>query len=249
MSNKLLYILIFFCLCTVFPLQAQESDISNMTSEDYIRLKLPPLDSLFENAKKGPAFQILDVQKQNEISLLRKEKRNWLKFFTIGGSYNYGILGNLSSFSDSATPLYSQYSENAQTSYHIGASVGFSFEDLFDIKPRVNRQKLKVKEIDLQKEKILTEVKQQIITLYTSILSSINLLKIKAENVTFANAQFKIGESNFLNGKGDITSLNTMKSMQSQALSEYESTRSDINRNLLLLEILSDTPIISEKKQ
>ncbi len=250
MRYKLLLILIFSCLLFVLPLQAQtqESDnIANMTPEDYASLKLPSLDSLFENAKKGPSFEILDVHKQTEISQLKKEKRSWLKFFNVGGGTNYGILGNTSSFSDSATPLYSQYSKNAQLSYHIGGGISFSIEDIFDLKPRVNRQKLKIKEIDLQKEQSLNELKPQIITLYSSILSSITILKIKSETLTFANAQYKAGENDFLNGKEDLNSLNTQKATQVQALIEYESIRSNINRDLLLLEILTNTPIISKK--
>lgn len=231
-------------------MQAQnESNIANMAPEDYANLKLPPLDLLFENAKKGATFQILDVQRQTEISLLKKEKRNVLKFFSVGGGYNYGILGNTASFSDSATPLYSQYSQDAQHSYHIGGNISFSIEDLFDLKPKVNRQKLKVKEIDFQKEKAANQVKQEIITLYTSILSSLSVLKYKADALTFANAQYKIGEQDFLNGKGDAGSLNNQKSMQILALTDYEATRSTLNRDLLLLEILTNTNIISTYKK
>jgi len=247
MSNKLLSILIFFCLCFVLPLQAQDREITDMALEDYVNLKLPPLDSLYENTKKGPAFKILDAQKESEISILKKEKRSWLKFFNVGGGTNYGILGTTSSFSDSATPLYSQYSKNAQLSYHVGGGVSFSIEDLLDLKPRVNRQKLKIKEIDLQKEQNLNELKTQIVTLYASILSSISILKIKSETLTFANAQFKAGQNDFLNGKEDLNTLNTQKSTQNQALMEYESIRSNISRDILLLEILTNTPIISNK--
>ena len=247
MRYKLLSILIFSCLFFVLPLQAQESDIANMTQEDYVSLKLPPLDSLFENAKSGPAFQILDVHKQTEISQLKKEKRSWLKFLNVGGGTNYGILGNTSSFSDSATPLYSQYSKNAQLSYHVGGGLSFSIEDLFDLKPRVNRQKLKIKEIDLQKEQSLNELKSQIIILYTSILSSISVLKLKAEALAFANGQYQIGENDFLNGKGDVSTLSSLKSIKIQANSDYELTSSGINRDILLLEILTNTPIISKK--
>jgi len=248
MRNKLLSILIFSCLCFVLPLQAQENDIANMTPEDYASLKLPPLDSLFENAKKGPAFKIFDVQKEAEISLLKKEKRSWLKYFTVGSGYSYGILGSTSGFSNSATPLYYQYNENTQHSYHISGGIGFSIEDLFDLKPRVNRQKLKIKEIDLQKEKNINELKQEIISLYTSILSSISVLKLKAETVTFTNAQYKIGENDFLNGKGDINTLSTLKTMKIQTFNDYETTRSIINRDILMLETLTNTPIISKKQ-
>ena len=58
MSNKLFSILIFFCLCISFPLQAQESSINDMTPDDYARLELPPLEVLFENAKNNPVIQI-----------------------------------------------------------------------------------------------------------------------------------------------------------------------------------------------
>lgn len=248
MRHKLLSILIFACLLFVLPLQAQtqESDIANMTPEDYVNLKLPPLDSLFENAKRKSTFKMLDIQKENEISLLNKEKKSWLKYFSISSSYNYGILGNTSSFSDSATPIYSQYSKNAQLSYHVSGSFAFSIEDLFDLKPRINRQKLKIKEIDLQKEISMDELKKEIITLYTSIVSSISVLKLKADILTFANAQYKIGENDFLNGHGDANILNTQKAKQVEALSDYELTRSYINRDLLILEILTNTCIIKK---
>lgn len=249
MREKIFLILLFCCLCFAPLAQAQESNIADMTPEDYASLKLPPLDSLYENARKGPAFQILDVRKEGEISLLKKEKRSWLKYFNVNGGYNYGILGNTSSFSDSATPLYSQYSENAQSSYHVGGGISIPIEDLFDLKPKVNRQKLRIKEIDLQKEQTMDELKQQIIELYTSVLSSISILKLKAESLAFANAQYKIGENDFLNGRGNVSSLNTQKTMQIQALSDYESTRSIINRDLLKLEILTNTPIISKNKK
>lgn len=250
MREKLLSIFIFSCICFALPMQAQnESNIASMGSEDYASLRLPPLDSLFENAKKGPAFKILDLHKKSEINLLKKEKRSWLKFLNVGGGYNYGVLGNTSSFSDSATPIYSQYNENAQHYYHLGGTIGFSIEDLLDLKPKVNRQKLKVQEIDLQKDQTMNELKKEIITLYTSILSSISILKYKAQALTLANAQYKMGENDFLNGKGNAGSLSTQKTLQVQAISDYESTRSIINRDLLMLEILTNTTIISTNKK
>nr|WP_321378858.1 TolC family protein [uncultured Bacteroides sp.] len=248
MRNKLLSILIFSCLCFALPLQAQESDISDMTPDDYAHLELPSLDVLFENAKNNPAIKIQDVNKEEEVNLLKKEKRSWLKYFYIGGAYNYGILGSLSTYSDSATPLYSQYSKNAQNSYHIGGGISIPIESLFDYKPNINRQKLRIKEIDLQKEKNMDDLKQQIIELYTSIISNINTLKIKAEYLAFTNAQYQIGENDFLNGKGDASSLSKQKEMQANAGSDYETTRAALNMSLLKLEILARTPILSKVK-
>jgi hypothetical protein len=94
----------------------------------------------------------------------------------------------------------------------------------------------------------MNELKQDIISLYTSILSSISVLKLKAETVTFTNAQYKIGENDFLNGKGDINTLSTLKTMKIQTFNDYETTRSIINRDILMLETLTNTPIISKKQ-
>ena len=248
MRDKLLLIFIFSCLCFVHPLQAQESSIADMTPEDYAHLELPPLTVLFENAKNNPIVLIQEVKKEGETSLLKKEKRNWLNFFSVGAGYNYGVMGNTSSFSDSATPLYSQYNSNAQHYYHVGGSIGFSIEELFDLKPKIYRQRLKVKEIDLQKELKMDELKQQIIELYTSALSNITILKQKAEALTFSNAQYKIGENEFLNGKGDPGTLNTQKELQTKNLVDYELTRSILNGNLLKLELLTRTPIVNKSK-
>jgi len=247
MRYKLLSIIVFSCLFFAFPLHAQEHDIADMSPEDYIKLKLPPLDSLFENAKKGATFKILDIKKQNEISLLKKEKRSWLNYFNVGAGYNYGILGNTSGFSDSATPLYYQYNESTQHSYHIGGGIGFSIEDLFDLRPRIKRQRLKVDEIDLQKEKNEEELKQQIITLYSSIISSMSILKIKGESLALINARYQIEESDFLNGKIDINAITTIKSMKIQAYSDYEATRSVVNRDIMILEVITHTPIFNKK--
>lgn len=243
---KKIILFFVFILFSLTPVLSQES-IEDMTPEDYIKLRLPPLDSLFENAKKGPAFKILDNHKETEISLLKKEKRNWLRYFNIGGGTNYGILGNTSSFSDSATPLYYQYNKNAQISYHVGGSISIPIEDLFDLKPKVNRQKLKLKEIDLEKEQTMNELKQKIIELYSSIISNLSLLKLRAELVTYATAQYQIGERDFINGKGDPTSLNIKKEMQVNAVTQYEMTRASLNSDLLKIEILTQTPIFNRK--
>lgn len=246
MIRKIVSLLVFSTFF-LMPILAQES-IADMAPEDYVNLKLPPLDSLFENAKKNPLIQIHDTKKEEEISLLKKEKRSWLKYFSVGGGYNYGILGNTSSYSDSATPLYSQYSQNAQISYHIGGSISIPIEDLFDLKPKVNRQKLRLKEIDLEKEQTMDELKQKIIELYTSILSSLSILKLKAEAMAFATAQYQIGERDFINGKGTPTSLNNQKEMQVKAITEYETIRASLNCALLKMELLTRTPIINLNK-
>lgn len=248
MKNKLLSIILFYFICFVLPSQAQESNIGDMTPEDYAHLKLPPLDVLFENAKNNPTIQINEVKKESETGLLKKEKRSWLKYISARASYGYGIQAYTSGYSDSATPLYYQYNNNAMSNYNIGGAISVPLDDLFDLKQRNNQQRLKIKEADLQKEQSMDGLKQQIIELYTSILSNISVLKLKAEYMTFANAQYQVGESDFLNGKGDAGTLSNQKQIQITAASDYESTRATLNSSLLKLEMLARTPIINKSK-
>lgn len=249
MRKKLFLIFLFFSLYFVLPLQAQQSNINDMAPDDYAHLKLPPLDSLFENAKKNPVIQIHDVKREEEVGLLQKEKKSWLKYFSVGSSYHYGIQASTSGYSDSATPVYYQYNNNAMNYYNFGGSISIPLDDLFDRKRRINNQKLIVKESEFQKEQKMDELKQQIIELYTSILSNITILKLKADYMTFANAQYKVGENDFLNGKGDATTLSSQKLTQITATSDYESTRAILNNSILRLEMLSRTSIINKNKQ
>lgn len=249
MREKLLSIFIISYICFALPMQAQnESNIANMTPDDYAHLELPPLDVLFENLKANPLVEIQDVKKEGENSLLKKEKRSWLKYLSLNSGYNYGILGNTSTFSDTATPIYSQYNQNAQSYYFLGGSLSLPIEDLFDLKPKVNRQKLKVKEIDLQKERALDELKIQVVELYTSAISGISIIKLLAEKMVFANAQYQMGERDFMNGKGDPSTLNTQKEMQVKAANDFESARASLNSALLKLELLTRTKIINKNK-
>lgn len=243
---------IFTSICLLFflfslPVQAQEEkSLADMTPEDYASLQLPPLETLFENAKSNPMLEAFKTSEEIEKSLLKKEKRAWLKFFSVGGGYSYGKAGIYSSYSDINTPLSNQYSGNAQNNYTVGASITVPIEALFDLRPGAKRQELKIKMINQQKEQSYELLKKEIIEQYSSALSSLAVLKLKIEAVVFANAQFKMGENDFLNGRGDASSLSTQKSTQMTAQIDYEKTRSELNTSLLKLEVMTNTKIFNK---
>lgn len=245
MIRKIVSLLVF---CTFFlvPVLAQDG-IAGMDPEDYINIKLPPLDSLFENAKKNPLIQIHDTKKEEELGLLSKEKKSWLKYFSVGTSYHYGIQAYTSGYSDSATPIYYQYNNNATSYYNVGGAISIPLDDLFDRKRRIKNQKLLVKESEYTKEQKMDELKQEIIELYTTVLSSLSILKLKAEYMAFAKAQYQVAENEFINGKVDASLLSERKRIQIMAASEYETTRAVLNNSLLKLEVLSKTTIINKK--
>lgn len=86
---------------------AQEvSDYSQLSDEDYSKIVLPPLSALFENAKNSPAYEVADVKAIIERKLLKKEKWAFLGFFSLRGSYQYGMFGNESTYTDVAVAPY-----------------------------------------------------------------------------------------------------------------------------------------------
>lgn len=235
----IIYAIILFCI----PLKAQDS-FSTMTSEEYSRMQLPPLDVLFENAKNSAAVEFYQVRMEEEASLLKTEKRSWLKYLRMQSTYQYGLMGINSSFSDNDTPLFYQYSGARQNWYNIGVSLTIPFDDFFDRSNRIKRQKLKTKATQVEVEKWHDEQKIRIIELYTKAQKELTVLKIKAESVTMANAQYQAAEQDFLNGKIGIDALNSRKSIESNALETYENTKAELSKALLQLEILSKTKII-----
>lgn len=247
MTKKLTTTICLLFFLFGFTAQAQEEkSIADMTIEDYIALQLPSLETLFENAKNSSRLAMFDTSKEIESNALRRDKRAWLKFLSVGGAYSYGKAGIYSSYSDINTPLTNQYSGNAQNNYNVGVSVSIPFELLFDMRPNVKRQELRIKMIQQQKEQSSEQLKSEIIEQYTKAVSSLAILKLKIESVVFANAQYKMGENDFLNGRSDVNSLNSQKSAQMLAKIDYENVRSELNKALLKLEVMTNTKIFNK---
>ena len=94
-------------------------------------------------------------------------------------------------------------------------------------------------------EKWHEEQKIRIIEMYTKAVKELSVLRLKAESLSFANTYFELSQHNFINGNIDSGELNQIKAMQMDALESYEQTRSELNKALLQLEILSKTKILN----
>nr|WP_321521480.1 TolC family protein [uncultured Macellibacteroides sp.] len=242
------FLTIFFLFCTfqTVELQAQKNvELSEFNIDDYKKISLPPLDILYENAKNNPVYELAEVKEQIEISNLRKEKKAWLNYFSLRGSYQYGMFGNESTYTDVYTPVYFNYSTAAQNSYSVGAGISIPLDHLFDLKGRSNRQKMLVKSAALEKEQKFEEIKKEIIVLYSNALSQLNVLKLRSESLVITSAHYEIAEKNFANGSIDSGELSLEKQRQTDSLEQYENTKAELTKNLLILETITQTPILN----
>ena len=177
---------------------AQEvSDYSQLSEEDYSKIVLPPLSVLFENAKNSPIYEMADVKARIERKLLQKEKWSFLGFFSLRGSYQYGMFGNESTYTDVALAPYLTYSTQAQNGYTVGAGLSIPL-----------------------------------------------VLKMRSESLVLANVQYEISEKNFANGTIESSDLAVDKERQSTAREAYENSKFELTKSLMILEVISRTPII-----
>lgn len=238
------YFLWLWMLFPAFSAMAQDG-IESLSPDDYLNLQLPPLEVLFENAKNSAAVDYYNVKMEEEASALKTEKRSWLKYFRFNSTYQWGLMGINTSFSDIDTPLFYQYSGARQNWYNVGVSLSIPFDDFFDRRNRITRQKLKTQATRVEMEKWHDEQKLKIIEMYTKAVKELSVLRLKAESLSFANAQFELAQQDFLNGNIQAGDLGQIKSMQMNSLESYEQTRSELNLALLQLEVLSKTRILN----
>lgn len=245
---KYIFFSIFlFCILQATNLQAQNNiDLSQFSALDYKKISLPSLDILFENAKDNSAYELAEVKEQIQINNLNKEKKAWLNYFSLRGSYQYGMFGNESTYTDIYTPVYFNYSTAAQNSYSIGAGISIPLDHLFDLKGRVKRQKLLVKSASLEKDIRFDEIKKEIIILYSNTLFQLQVLKLKSESLLMTQTQYSISEKDFTNGLIDYNILTQEKQKLNNSIEQFENTKAELMKNLLLLESISNTSILSK---
>lgn len=240
-------VLLLQLFCLPQYANAQEiSDFSTLQAEDYTSLTLPPLEILFENAKQAPTYELAQVQEQIERKLLGKEKRAFLGFFNLRGSYQWGKFGNDYTFTDVYNyPTYN-YQTSKQTSYTLGAAVIIPLDDLLDLGSRVKRQKLNVKSAELQREIKFEEQKKEIVQLYAAAVAQLNVLKLRAESLILANMQYDIAEKDFTNGQMSSSELSMEKERQSTAQERFENSKYELTKSLMVLEVITRTPILKK---
>ena len=236
---------VFILLVPAKKIAAQDvSDYSQLSNEEVINISLPPLDLLFENAKNAPFYQLADVKATIERKLLAKEKRAVLGFFSLRGSYQYGMFGNEGTYTDVSIAPYMTYSTQAQNGYTVGAGISIPLDQLFDLKARVTRQRLSVKSAELERDMKFDELKREIIEMYATAVSQLNVLKTRSESMVLAGVQYEISEKNFANGTIDSSQLSTDKERQSQAKESFEKSKFELTKSLMILEVISRTTII-----
>lgn len=219
--------------------------ITDLSVDDYLSIELPSLQTLLENAKGSAIIRYYEKNTEIEKRELKNINRTWLKYIKLNASYQYGQMTDNVLYQEDLPPVY-RYQDKTQSWYNAGASLSLPLEEIFTRGNRNKQQKLSIEESELNTKRWYDELSLKVIDTYTAVLENLSILKIKAEARTIASAQYKVSETDFINGKIDVQTLSRQKNIESSAMKEYEETRSALYNALLKLEIYSNTQIINK---
>jgi outer membrane protein TolC len=240
---KVSFWLVFLSFTAKFSCAQSMRDQTDMI--DFMKLDLPPLEVLFQNAKNSPSVEMYVAKMEVEESKVETEKKSWLKYFKVGGSWQYGNIAINSAFTNENTPLFYQSSGAKQNSYYGMASVSVPLDDLFDRGNRIKRQKREQRFAELEKDKWQDEQQIRIVNAYVKAKTALALLRKNVEDHNVALTNYKMEENEFRTGNAKIGDLNAAKKLETEAYELLKTNEANILSEILTLEILSRTKIIS----
>lgn len=220
-------------------------DSSENNTINFSQFHLPPLSVLFENAKSNPT--ILGYAKEQEIAQaeVAKQKRHIFSYVNGHASYSYGKTDMYGNNSSSYSPVIYQFQGSTQNYWNIGVSLSVPVEDILDLTASVRRKKLLVDKAQISKDAAYDQLKLQIATLYVKITNDLVALKSASENAAIYQGAGALNQEDFHNGNMSIEDFAMTKQRENSAVTAYQNLQTQITTDILTLEILTHTPIIT----
>ena len=221
-------------------------DSSENKTINFSTFHLPPLAVLYENAKQNP--KILSLAKAQEIAQaeVSKQKRHIFSYVMGHASYAYGktdMWGNNSS-TQSYTTIF-QFQGSEQSYWNVGVNVSVPLEDILDLTAAVRRKKLLVDKARIEKDLAFDELKLQIASLYIKITNNLVALKTSSEAAAVYQGAGALNQEDFHQGNMSIENFAYTKLHEISVVSGYQSLQSTITTDIITLEILCHTPILT----
>ena len=220
-------------------------DSSKDKDINFTEFHLPPLSVLFENAKSSP--QILSLEKAREIAKaeVAKQKRHIFSYLKAHASYSYGKGDMWGNSSGAYTPMVMQYQGTESNYWNVGVNLNLPLEDILDLTAAVKRKRLEVDQSVIQKDIAYDQLKLQIATLYVRITNNLVSLKTIGEGAAAYQGAGALNREEFENGNMSIEDFAYTKQRETAQVSSYQSMQTQITTDILTLEILTHTPIIT----
>lgn len=220
-------------------------DSSNDKDINFSEFHLPPLSVLLENAKSTP--QILSLEKARQIAQaeVAKQKRHIFSYLSARGSYSYGKGDMWGNNSGAYTPMVMQYQGTESNYWNVGVNLNLPIEDILDLTAAVKRKRLEVDKAVIEKDIAYDQLKLQIASLFVKITNNLVTLKTLGEAAAAYQGAGALTREDFENGNLDIAAYAHTKLYESGQVSSYQAMQTTITTDIITLEILTHTPIIT----
>lgn len=223
---------------------AVKDSVQSMLDE-YEKVQLPPLSVFLASAQDHPSLQIYKARVDEEQAEMEIVRRSWLDYIRGTASYQYGYNNTLTSYLDPDYPIFDT-NKRAEHRYSVGATLSIPLGSLFSQKQKRKKQEAKLNQLKYEYEISLEERKLVVLQAYNTVVEQLATIKVKAEAAALYNAQMKISEDDYLNGKIDIISLSLERRRRSDALSAYQQSRVALHNAITLLEMLTNVTIMKK---
>ena len=250
--RRLIFIFTIASTSTAALAQFNESGISagffDASSEkdiNFSEFHLPPLAVLFENAKQNPQILTLEKARQLAEAEVAKQKRHIFSYVTGHASYSYGIGDMWGNSSSGYTQTILQYQGTKQAYWNIGINLAIPVEDILDLTAAVKRKRMEADQASINKDIAYDQLKLQIASLFIKITNNLISLKTFGEAAAALQGAGALNREEFENGNMEISQFAETKMQESGQVQQYQSMQTDITTDIITLEILTHTPIIT----
>jgi hypothetical protein len=127
----------------------------------------------------------------------------------------------------------------------LGVNLALPFEDILDLTAAVKRKKMEVDRAVIQKDIAFDNLKLQIAALYVKITNNLVTLKTLGEGAAAYQGAGALNREDFENGNMTIEDFAYTKLRESGQVAQYQSLQTEITTDILTLEIITHTPIIT----
>jgi hypothetical protein len=252
--NKLRHLLLTILLGAVGTASAQYEnsgisagffDSSEVSDINFSTFHLPPLSVLYENAKENPT--ILEAIKSHELAVagVAKQKRHIFSYIHGHASYSYGKTDMWGNNSSTYSTMIYQFQGSEQNYWNVGVNLSVPLEDILDLGAAVKRKRMEADIARYQRDQAYDQLKLQIATLYARITNNLVTLKTMSEGAAIYQGAGQLNQEQFHQGELDIENFAYTKLQETSLVNQYESMQTSILIDILTLEIITHTPIMT----
>ena len=220
-------------------------DSSKDKDINFSQFHLPPLAVLLENAKSNPQIISLEKARQLAEAEVAKTKRSIFGHIQGHAGYSYGKADMWGNSSSTTNYMIYQFQGSEQSYWNVGVSASLSVEDILDYVPSIRRQRLSVDQAVIAKDVAFDQLKQQIATLFVKITNDLVTLKTMGEAAAAYQGAGALNREQFEDGNMEIEDFAHTKLYESSQVASYQQMQTSITTDIIMLEILTHTPIIT----